>query len=235
MHFLPFFAMSRQLFIHHYLPALYFSILVFATAFDFLTLRLRPRFRLQAAAVMILITIWTWSIWASISYGGEWTQAQCERARWRKHIDLDCVNFPLSKSEYSKFAPPIHTAPHAALSQVLNTTSQAVGVAPQPGNHAFENAPQKAKSSAAATLQSAQPAAPAGVKVEPPIAAKQSAADPAAAPSSSSSAADANAVQAEGLNQKQMEKVVLGGTSAEGVSGSDDAQAGATVPTNKAT
>ena len=37
LHYLPFFLMSRQLFIHHYLPALYFSILVLGGVFDLLT------------------------------------------------------------------------------------------------------------------------------------------------------------------------------------------------------
>ena len=34
LHYLPFFAMTRELYIHHYLPALYFSILCFGGLFE---------------------------------------------------------------------------------------------------------------------------------------------------------------------------------------------------------
>lgn len=36
MHFLPFFAMERQLFLHHYLPALVFSVMVLSVSLDLL-------------------------------------------------------------------------------------------------------------------------------------------------------------------------------------------------------
>lgn len=50
--------MGRQLFIHHYFPALYFAILLSCAVFDMVTSTLRPRVRLQIAAVLAIIAIW---------------------------------------------------------------------------------------------------------------------------------------------------------------------------------
>jgi dolichyl-phosphate-mannose-protein mannosyltransferase len=90
LHFFPFFLMSRQLFIHHYLPALYFAVLLLALLFDLLTAGLRPRFRLAAATALLLVVVWGYSEFSALTYAGEWTSRSCERARWLKTWDFNC-------------------------------------------------------------------------------------------------------------------------------------------------
>ncbi len=270
MHYFPFYAMHRQLFIHHYLPALYFSILVFAVAFDLLTIRLRPRFRLQAAALMIALTVFAHLRYAPLTNGGRWTQAQCERARLRSPWDFDCVNFPQNVDAYAGFGPPIHTVTPASPVQTAAVTSAVVGGQAEPGNHAFENAPLKAAVSSGGLHSSVVPPAPAvqqqqapapvpvkaaeqppppvaaavppqqpapvaapaagGQAPPPPVAAANPAAQqaqaqapppPAPAAAGSSLAPAGDALHAEGMDAKQVENMVLGGTRAEGVQGSD--------------
>jgi len=88
LHYFPFFLMSRQLFLHHYLPALYFAILLLCAVFDFLTSTLRPRWRLQIATVLIIFAIWNFSIFSPLAYGTTWTKEECHKAMWFRSWDF---------------------------------------------------------------------------------------------------------------------------------------------------
>lgn len=93
LHYLPFFLMARQLFLHHYFPALYFAILLYCAIFDLVTSTLRPKVRLQVAGVLIILAIWNFQHFAPLAYGTEWTRPKCEGARWLKSWDFSCGDF----------------------------------------------------------------------------------------------------------------------------------------------
>lgn len=80
--------MSRQLFLHHYFPALYFAILLYCGVFDLVTSTLRPRVRLYIAAVLVVLAVWNFQHFAPLAYGTEWTRAKCENAKWVKSWDF---------------------------------------------------------------------------------------------------------------------------------------------------
>ncbi|KAF9449496.1 glycosyltransferase family 39 protein [Macrolepiota fuliginosa MF-IS2] len=88
LHYFPFFLMSRQLFLHHYFPALYFAILLYCGVFDCVTSTLRPRVRLQIAGLLVVLAVWNFQHFAPLVYGTEWTRAKCEGARWMKSWDF---------------------------------------------------------------------------------------------------------------------------------------------------
>ena len=88
VHYFPFFLMSRQLFLHHYFPALYFAILLSCGVFDLVTSNLKPRIRLQIAAVLIIIAIWNYVYLSPLAYGGQWTRSQCQQAKWLSSWDF---------------------------------------------------------------------------------------------------------------------------------------------------
>ncbi|KAF8219017.1 glycosyltransferase family 39 protein [Tricholoma matsutake] len=88
LHYFPFFLMNRQLFLHHYFPALYFAVLLCCSAFDLVTSTLRPRVRLQIAAVFIILAIWNFSHFSPLAYGSQWTKAKCNNAKWLKTWDF---------------------------------------------------------------------------------------------------------------------------------------------------
>ncbi|KAI7904603.1 Dolichyl-phosphate-mannose-protein mannosyltransferase-domain-containing protein [Cokeromyces recurvatus] len=90
-HYFPFFLMGRQLFLHHYMPALYFAILLFSVGFDMLTVRLVNRKRLMAAGLFIISIIYVYRFFIPITYGEPWTQSLCEKAKWRSTWDFDCA------------------------------------------------------------------------------------------------------------------------------------------------
>lgn len=88
LHYLPFYLMGRQLFVHHYFPALYFAILLACSVFDLVTSTLRPRIRLQIAAVLLIVAIWNYVYFSPIVYGNPWTKAKCRSAQWLKTWDF---------------------------------------------------------------------------------------------------------------------------------------------------
>ena len=102
LHYFPFYLMARQLFLHHYFPALWYSILLGCGVFDLVTSSLRPRVRLYIASGLLVVAIWSFSYFSPIAYGGPWTRSQCERARWLKTWDFSCNDFPLDYAAYSK-------------------------------------------------------------------------------------------------------------------------------------
>jgi len=88
LHYTPFFLMTRQLFLHHYFPALYFAILLFCSLFDLMTAALRPKIRLQIGAVLMIIAIWNFWYLSPLAYGNQWTSQKCRRAQWLKTWDF---------------------------------------------------------------------------------------------------------------------------------------------------
>ena len=99
LHYFPFFLMQRQLFLHHYFPALYFAILLSCSVFDLLTSTMRPRIRLQIAAVFIILAIWNFHHLSPLAYGNPWTRQQCEKAKWLKTWDFSCNDFHTDVSD----------------------------------------------------------------------------------------------------------------------------------------
>ena len=97
LHYLPFYLMKRQLFLHHYFPALYFAILGLCQAWDFLTTRTRfieaPRRASQITLVFLVVVIAAFSALQPIAYGGPWTKSLCERAKVFSTWDFDCDTF----------------------------------------------------------------------------------------------------------------------------------------------
>jgi len=149
LHYFPFYLMGRQLFLHHYLPALYFGILLLSSVFDLLTSSLRPRVRLQIAGVLIILAIWNFAYFSPLAYGNQWTKGKCNSAKWLKTWDFSCNDFPDSYSEYSGIAAPTpHTPPGNGAAAVVGGQGAPEGepdpehtsafvVKPEPGHDIF--------------------------------------------------------------------------------------------------
>ncbi|KAG0043775.1 hypothetical protein BGZ83_011051 [Gryganskiella cystojenkinii] len=105
-HYLPFFLMDRQLFLHHYLPALYFSILLLCVTFDLLCRFIPNRYRLAALLVVSFVAIYVFRTRAPLTYGSEWTRSECEASKMLKTWDYDCWQFPVSYDQYRPAVVP---------------------------------------------------------------------------------------------------------------------------------
>ncbi|GAA5849104.1 hypothetical protein JCM8547_006446 [Rhodosporidiobolus lusitaniae] len=144
LHYFPFFLMGRQLFLHHYFPALYFALLLTATTFDLATSSLRPRIRLQAAAILIFGAVGAWWYLSPLAYAGVWTKSQCEGAKkWGKRWDFSCESFLNSKSDYY---PHSSSSSLIAVPSASSTSTASLLPAVQPGRAGFV-APEKAPAS----------------------------------------------------------------------------------------
>lgn len=157
MHYFPFFLMSRQLFLHHYFPALYFAVLLLACTFDLATRPFQPKIRLQVAGVMLLLTLWAFWHWSALTYAGEWTQELCEKAKWGKHWDFSCADFHHSLTDYHPAAAL--RVDHDATAEPATTFKDQV----EPGPHAFADEKQKPQTSAVegdADVEQAEPTEP---------------------------------------------------------------------------
>jgi dolichyl-phosphate-mannose-protein mannosyltransferase len=154
LHYFPFYLMGRQLFLHHYLPALYFGILLLSSVFDLVTSSLRPRVRLQIAGVLIILVIWNFAYFSPLAYGSQWTKAKCQSARWLKTWDFSCNDFPDTYAEYAGIAAPTpHAAPVAGgqgapQAEPNAEHTSAFVVKPEPGHDIFAGDRQDARSKA---------------------------------------------------------------------------------------
>lgn len=99
-HYFPFFLMQRQLFLHHYFPALYFAIMTLCQVYDFATnrtnvlrLRERPAVGKIGVTAVLALSIFVFILYAPLSYGNPWTQESCKKAKLFKTWDWDCNTF----------------------------------------------------------------------------------------------------------------------------------------------
>ncbi|MCJ1395362.1 hypothetical protein MMC18_008246 [Xylographa bjoerkii] len=107
-HYFPFFLMARQLFLHHYLPALYFAIMALCQIYDFTTnrisgigLRERPFIGAGGIVAFLALSIVAFTMYAPLAYGNPWTQESCKRVKLFDTWDWDCNTFHTELSQYS--------------------------------------------------------------------------------------------------------------------------------------
>jgi dolichyl-phosphate-mannose-protein mannosyltransferase len=107
-HYFPFFLMSRQLFLHHYFPALYFAIISLCQIYDFVTaristvgLRQRPFIGQTGIILFLGVSVFAYTLYAPLTYGSPWTQQECKKVKLFSTWDWDCNTFYTSVSRIS--------------------------------------------------------------------------------------------------------------------------------------
>lgn len=100
-HYFPFYLMARQLFLHHYFPALYFAVIAFCQLFDFATARIsgfgikeNPIINKSLAVAFLSLAIVVFYLFSPLAYGNQWTKAECKRIKLLSTWDFDCNTFP---------------------------------------------------------------------------------------------------------------------------------------------
>ncbi|KAL9555128.1 hypothetical protein MBANPS3_002493 [Mucor bainieri] len=93
LHYIPFYYMDRQLFLQHYMPALYLAVLTLGVGID-LIFRQSPRVvKLGFAVVASACLIYTYYVYSPITYGEPWSVAECEQASLLNTWDLNCAHY----------------------------------------------------------------------------------------------------------------------------------------------
>ncbi|KAI7858918.1 Dolichyl-phosphate-mannose-protein mannosyltransferase-domain-containing protein [Circinella umbellata] len=95
MHYFPFYLMNRQLFLHHYLPSLYFAIMVFAVGVDLALTKFSSRGRVLAIVIMSCAIISVYREFEPLTYGKAWTRERCEANQWLDTWKFNCEKYPI--------------------------------------------------------------------------------------------------------------------------------------------
>ncbi|EAS35084.2 dolichyl-phosphate-mannose-protein mannosyltransferase [Coccidioides immitis RS] len=121
-HYFPFYLMARQLFLHHYLPALYFAIIAFCQIFDFVANRLTlcgSKKNTIAGSVFFVLflaaSIATFTLFSPLAYGNPWTQDACRKVKLLSSWDFDCNTFYTDLAQYSSIANVGSSQPKATV------------------------------------------------------------------------------------------------------------------------
>ncbi|EGX90134.1 protein mannosyltransferase 1 [Cordyceps militaris CM01] len=118
LHYFPFFLMKRQLFLHHYFPALYFGVIALSQLFDFATARFGglgkslPVVNRAATSLFLVLAIAAFALYSPLAYGNEWTKGECNTLKLLSNWDFDCNTF---YDKYDDYA--------SARSAILNVTA----------------------------------------------------------------------------------------------------------------
>ncbi|EGW29916.1 uncharacterized protein SPAPADRAFT_68774 [Spathaspora passalidarum NRRL Y-27907] len=111
LHYLPFFIMGRQLFLHHYIPALYFGILALGHFLEIFTGYLTSRSKTLQNIALVLVGLFAlfslafYFNYSSLIYGTPWTKDACVKSQIIGSWDYDCNNFYNKLSEYDASQP----------------------------------------------------------------------------------------------------------------------------------
>ena len=97
--------MQRQLFLHHYFPALFFAIMALCQVWDFVTNRLgsfggvvpgvkdKPVIGMAGGVVFLAASVVVFGLYAPLTYGNKWTKSECQRVKLFEQWDWDCNAF----------------------------------------------------------------------------------------------------------------------------------------------
>lgn len=121
-HYFPFYLMQRQLFLHHYFPALTFAVIALCQMFDFLTARVSALGIRENSIInkttttsFLVLSAAVFMIYAPLAYGNTWTKSECKRVKLFDSWDFDCNTF---YNDVSSFAgSPPEQVPERQLSQ----------------------------------------------------------------------------------------------------------------------
>ncbi|KAF2022211.1 glycosyltransferase family 39 protein [Aaosphaeria arxii CBS 175.79] len=122
-HYFPFYLMARQLFLHHYLPALYFAIMALCQTYDFVSYRFSalglkkyPAIGQAAGIGFLAIAITVFTIYSPIAYGNAWTKDACNSVKLFGSWDWDCNTFLNSYEAYNSqtIVPDVSAVPSSA-------------------------------------------------------------------------------------------------------------------------
>lgn len=99
-HYFPFFLMARQLFLHHYLPALYFAILALCQVFDFILnrastfgLKDKPAIGKVFMSLFLVLSVVVFALFSPLAYGNPWTKDACRKVKLVSSWDFECDKF----------------------------------------------------------------------------------------------------------------------------------------------
>ncbi|KAF3006948.1 hypothetical protein E8E14_002058 [Neopestalotiopsis sp. 37M] len=152
LHYFPFYLMQRQLFLHHYFPALYFAVIAFCQLYDFVTarfplpgIRSNPIVNKTGAVAILALTAVAFTLLSPLAYGNAWTKSECTKVKLYDTWDWDCNTFLDSYEAYDKITA---SAAAAAQTSAPVAADQEVPPAQQQAQQPIQEAPNGAEGAA---------------------------------------------------------------------------------------
>jgi dolichyl-phosphate-mannose-protein mannosyltransferase len=112
LHYFPFYLMQRQLFLHHYFPALYFAVIAFCQVFDFATARVpkigvreNPIINRASTVSFLALSAVAFVLFSPLAYGNPWTKTACNSVKLFSTWDFDCNTFLDNVSNHTEIIP----------------------------------------------------------------------------------------------------------------------------------
>jgi dolichyl-phosphate-mannose-protein mannosyltransferase len=93
LHYLPFYYLGRQLFLHHYMPALYFAVLTLGVGVDLVTRRFPQAIKMSILVAVSASIGYTYYVYSPITYGESWSVNECQKASLLSSWNLDCYRY----------------------------------------------------------------------------------------------------------------------------------------------
>lgn len=112
LHYIPFYYMDRQLFLHHYMPALYLAVLTLGVGIDLILKKFPRVVKLGFAGIASICIVYIYYIYSPITYGEPWSIAECEQVTLLSSWDLNCARYvpgAPQKVRLNKFEEPADT------------------------------------------------------------------------------------------------------------------------------
>lgn len=91
-HYFPYYFIQRELLPNHYLPALYFLILIIAVFCEYQITQNRL-FGYSLTIGILASAVYVFFTHAQLIYGSGWTEEACEAARWLSTWRWSCDNY----------------------------------------------------------------------------------------------------------------------------------------------
>ncbi|RCI17045.1 hypothetical protein L249_1829 [Ophiocordyceps polyrhachis-furcata BCC 54312] len=147
LHYFPFYLMQRQLFLHHYFPALYFAVVALCQMLDYFTVRIpgvgaRDGALINKATALCFLglSVAAFTLYAPLAYGNQWTKGECSRVKILGSWDWDCNTFYDSYEAYTSEgalanAPAASSTTLAAKKSEGKKADVSSAPSPPPGPH----------------------------------------------------------------------------------------------------
>ena len=94
IHYIPFFFFGRLLFLHHYLPALCFSVMLAATLLERVLLVMAGRFAVHALAAYVAVVAGCFLSLSPLTYGDELCSSELQSKQWVSSWDFHNFDTP---------------------------------------------------------------------------------------------------------------------------------------------
>lgn len=145
LHYIPFFLMGRQLFLHHYVPAAYFGLLTLGHIFEILVGYFAAKYtilrKLSYGALFAFLgaSVVFFVMYSPLIYAKPWTSDKCQSSKLISTWDFDCNAFLKNIEDYKSLQSSAVSSTDSALQPSVTEQKEAIETIYVPEEETVEN------------------------------------------------------------------------------------------------